>query len=308
MVSHQGAGRVDATFVGETFAPVIGCLVPMNPALSAAKARAVGLVRRGDRTVLWTPPRLGFGNHLYFYLQAHLRRARGDDVVVLEDPAMAQWFAAFPRLAGLVVAPAEVRLRDVRELGFFQRFGTDFTASQLAAFVEEALLSGTELGERAFAEPLGTDTVTLNIRRGDYYSVTTFRGMYSFDIAEYLRVALVRQQEVAGAFDRIRIVSDDPAWCRVKLTFLSELAEVTYADHGRGAWGDLLELARSPRLVLTNSTFSYWGAHLSNQVHPETYGLTVAPWFHRRDIYDGWAWFLDPRWSIVEDIPGGWDG
>lgn len=279
----------------------------MNPALSAAKAKALGLVRRGDRTVLWTPPRLGFGNHLYFYLQAHLRRAQGADVAVLQDSAMAAWFPAFPQLAGLVVPRDQVRLADVRELGFYQRFGREFTPTQLQAFLRDVLLDGTELGDRATTQSLGEGVVTLNIRRGDYYSVTRFRGMYSFDIAEYLRVALDRQEEVGGAFETIRIVSDDPDWCRLKLSFLAERAEVTYADHGRGAWGDLLELARSPRLVLTNSTFSYWGAHLSNELHG-AFALTVAPWFHRRDIDDGRAWFLDPRWTIVEDIPGGWDG
>ena len=36
--------------------------------------------------------------------------------------------------------------------------------------------------------------LTVNVRRGDYYSVTRFRGMYSFDVAEYVRLAVARER------------------------------------------------------------------------------------------------------------------
>ena len=48
-----------------------------------------------------------------------------------------------------------------------------------------------------------------------------------------------------------------------------------------------------------------WGGYLSTWRfgQPEQ---VVAPWFHIRTDLSGAAWQLDPRWSIVRDIPSGW--
>ena len=150
------------------------------------------------------------------------------------------------------------------------------------------------------------------MRRGDYYSVARFRGMYSFDVAEYLRVAVAESVTADGPVGLLRVVSDDPDWCRLKLPFLAEHAgRVEHLDAGQTVGRPhehFRTLASSRRLVLANSTFSYWGAHVSNVVQADNHAQVWAPWFHRRDIDGGRAWHLDPRWSVVRDIPGGWDG
>ena len=46
-------------------------------------------------------------------------------------------------------------------------------------------------------------------------------------------------------------------------------------------------LASARRLIITNSTFSYWGAYVSNVRYGDNHGLVYAPWFHRRDIDGG---------------------
>ena len=48
--------------------------------------------------------------------------------------------------------------------------------------------------------------LTVNVRRGDYYSVTRFRGMYSYDIAEYLRVAVAESIAADGPVGTLRVV------------------------------------------------------------------------------------------------------
>lgn len=58
---------------------------------------------------------------------------------------------------------------------------------------------------------------------------------------------------------------------------------------------------------MTNSTFSYWCAYISNVLHRDNYAEVYAPWFHARTIDGGRAYQLDPRWSVITDIPGGWD-
>ncbi len=150
--------------------------------------------------------------------------------------------------------------------------------------------------------------LTVNVRRGDYYSVTRFRGMYSYDIAEYLRVAVAESIAADGPVGTLRVVSDDPDWCRLKLGFLAEEAERVEHLAAARPHEHFRALASARRLVLANSTFSYWSAHVSNVLHGDNHAQVWAPWFHRRDIDGGRAWHLDPRWSVVRDIPGGWDG
>ena len=263
-------------------------------------------IRNGDRTVLWTQPGLGFANVLYLWLVAAARRARGNDVVVRHQPVMDSWLPVLPRLRELTVDPAAVRFRDRRDLGFHQAFGADFTRDELESFVRDYLLDTPLLGD---VKPSGDEVpLTVNVRRGDYYSVTRYRGMYSFDVAEYLRVAVTASVAADGPVGLLRVVSDDPDWCRLKLGFLAEYADhVEHFDAGQ-PHEHFRALASARRLVLANSTFSYWGAHVSNVVHVDNHAQVWAPWFHRRDIDGGRAWHLDPRWSVVRDIPGGWDG
>lgn len=60
-----------------------------------------------------------------------------------------------------------------------------------------------------------------------------------------------------------------------------------------------------PRLILANSTFSYWGGYLSRWCFRDPTQV-VAPWFHILSDLGGAAWQLDPEWSVVRDIPSGW--
>ena len=135
------------------------------------------------------------------------------------------------------------------------------------------------------------------------------RGTYSFDIAEYVDVALSTAKRDRGEHMQIQVVSDDLTWCRTKLhrllkcharkvTYLTELA--TPQDHFRC-------VATSHRIIGTNSTFSYWAGYLSNVMFGQS-SQVVMPRFHAR-LADGFhAYQLDPSWTIIEDIPGGWDG
>ena len=168
----------------------------MPEIVPALRSALLTPIRNGDRTVLWAQPDLGFANLLYLWLVAAARQARGDDVVVRYQPVMDAWLPVLPRLAELTVDSSAVRFRDRRDLGFHQAFGADFTREELEAFVHGYLLDTPLLSEVSRDGDPGL--LTVNVRRGDYYSVARFRGMYSFDVAEYLRTA------VAESVDRRR--------------------------------------------------------------------------------------------------------
>lgn len=113
-------------------------------------------------------------------------------------------------------------------------------------------------------------------------------------------------EPVKASVVSIHVVSDGIDWCHARLGWLADYAPLTFAD-GETPMQNLVTVATARRLVLTNSTFSYWGAYISNVLHRDNHAHVHAPWFHARTIADGRAYQLDPRWTIIENIPGGWD-
>lgn len=266
-------------------------------------------LRRGSRTVLWTQPTAHLGNFLYDWMHAFEQRAHGADMVCLQTPAMERWLPIFgTEAAGLVVSPEDVRLTDRREKGLHNEFGPHFDEHVLARFIEGFLQPSGVLDLEAVPPDLRTTErdVVVNVRRGDYVTNEVNWRNYGFDVDDYLRVALARSVQVGGPIDRIVVVSDGIAWCEEHLGWLADHCEVlAFESSGAPPEVHLAVLANAPRLVLANSTFSYWGGYLSawRFGRPE---YVVAPWFHIRTDLGGAAWQLDPRWSIVKDIPTGW--
>lgn len=281
--------------------------------IERARVLAFGVVRRGPREVLWTPPTVRAGNVFYFWLRASTLQHNGVDARALENASAAEWIEAVPTARALSIKRTDVGLTDRRVMpGTLQRFGEDFNAHDLDRFITEHMLApGTPLSE-AVSRAAGNYDLTVNVRRGDYYSVPRWRGEYSFDVVEYVRSA-IRDVQTKAPVSRIHVVSDDLEWCRIKLGWLNEIAEVTFPTHRSTAIEHLATLAASPRLILTNSTFSYWGGYLAewrtrNAENMEPNGVW-APAFHNRFFSDGGrATQLHPHWHVVEDIPGGWDG
>lgn len=279
---------------------------PLSRALPEPLDRAVrqtlARYRAGSsRTVNWPPDTgIGVGNMFSFWLWAHHGRRHGLDHLVRATPAMEPWLQVFPEVRELVLEPGQVRLRDQRLCDWAQDFDK-FPHESMTSFIEQRLLRGTRLPWRR-EEDAGV--VTVNVRRGDYYAVPALRAQYGFDIASYVRRAMVGAQE-QEPIRAVAVVSDDPHWCRTNLAFLADHGPVHHQDPTDGPVQNLAQLASARRLVLANSTFSYWGAYLSNAVHEENHHLVWAPDLHRRDIKHGKAFQLDPRWSVVPDTDTG---
>lgn len=262
-------------------------------------------LRRRDPTVLWPLDTFGPGNLLYFWLQAAGRVDRGEPTVVRATPNGRRWASWFPRVADqLVLETDQVPFFSRREVeGTYQGFGVDYTAGELRDFIDTYVLDSVPF-QKLLNSARHDAELTINVRRGDYYSVPKYRGRYSFDVVEYVKTAV----RASGPADRILIVTDDRAWCKEKLAWLGRSADVLYPSTRASAAYHLALLANSRRLILANSTFSYWGGYLSNRIHLDNHAQTWAPWFHSREWDGGAANQLDPGWSAIRDIPGGWDG
>ncbi|MGA4670209.1 alpha-1,2-fucosyltransferase [Propionibacteriaceae bacterium Y1923] len=256
---------------------------------------------RSHRMVHLVPPSgVGIGNILYILLEAHRVRLDGREGLATRTAALEPWLDVFPGLAELVIGRREMRLTDARRHGWFQQF--ESFESVLDSFIQERMLTAPQWP--GVAHDVGT--VTVNVRRGDYYAVREFRELYGFNIAEYVRLALAGSAAQAP-ITSVRVVSDDIDWCKQHLGFVKEYGHPMWQSPGDGPVQNLLDLARSRRLVLANSTFSYWGGYMSSVAHGDNHELIWAPGFHTRTYGDEVvAWQLDPRWTIVNQIPGGW--
>lgn len=270
--------------------------------------------RRRDPVVLWPGESLGVGNLLYLWLRAYTRQNQGESVRALRTAKSSHWAKWFPEaVSAFTIDRADLSFFNPRIVGpLYQRFGEDFSARELEQFIDEFVLRhGSPFGDLvASTEPAGD--LAINIRRGDYYSNARFRGRYSFDVVEYVRTAL-QQARADAPVSRVLIISDDLEWCRLKLAPVLTDVDVVYPDADADPALQLALLAVAPRLILTNSTFSYWAGYLSNRVHAvegslPNHGQVYAPWFHSREWNEGEADQVDPRWSIIRTIPGGWDG
>lgn len=220
----------------------------------------------------------------------------GNQVFIRQSPGMVEWLERFPELRKLTVSDDSVKFTDKREWGvnprLFQRFGVDYSRQQLRDFITECLAPNLELASQ--------HGVVLNIRRGDYYSVAEFRAAYGMNIVGYVDAALTR----VGRAGSLLVVSDDAPWCRKNLgAALEGVADaVEYA--APGAWQHFNAVSSARCLVGTNSSFSYWGGYITDTLTDDA--LVIMPKFHKRTINDGAADQLDPRWYIIENIPGGW--
>ncbi len=254
------------------------------------RVETIDALRWGGRTVTLTPAEgLRFGNWLYLWLRAHELTAAGRPRLVLHASGMNEWLTAFPRLQELTLPRDELRFQDQRawnDREWNQRFGEEFDRTALAAFIHDVLAPQIPRDD--------PDTVVVNVRRGDYYESERLRARYAFDQAGYLAEALER----IGPAPRIRLVSDDPEWCREHLDglFRSHADEVTYDP--RGAVNNFLAIAGARRLIGTNSTFSYWGGYIADAMNADA--QIVMPWFHGRGTLRIDAYQADPSWTIID--------
>lgn len=286
----------------------------MTDWVRAAAARALEPLRRtvGRRNVNWTPEFMGFGNQLYLWCWAHERRHDRQRPRVLITDRTRPWLAEVPGFAArFLIERADVSLLDRRghywarkeaESGHAQ----GFSPGGRIAFITEALLPEPLLAG-VQDSPLNTDrSLTIVVRRGDFYDDPHHRAWYAFDVAAYVRLAVAGSIERDGEVDRIHVVSDDVEWCRTHLPFLAESARGTWAGPSDSAASNFRDACGSRRLVITNGTFCLWVAFISRTLHGQDPGLIWAPAFFQSTYGPGRCVEYDPDFSFIDDLPGGW--
>lgn len=186
-------------------------------------------------------------------------------------------------------------------------YGLKWDEQSVSDFSADYLLESQSFAhrrDRALGR-IGADDLVINVRRGDYYG-TEHEPEFGMRIEPYVLEA-VKRHRARRPVHVIHLVSDDMDWCRDHFNSAFPGAEVHYDRLGDSAFDDLAMLSSARRLVLANSTFSYWGGYLSYATWgPET--DVVVPGFHQRSLQvsGGYRRFHMPSWELIEDLPGGW--
>jgi hypothetical protein len=269
--------------------------------------------RFGRRLVNWTPEFMGFGNHLYLWEWAYTGRDAPVARRVLMTEKMRPWAALVPDFSRrFIVERDEVGFLDQRDFLWarpLEHSGDPrgYTEATRARFVQDCLVPSPLLPGVGTGQLAADDVLTLNVRRGDYYSNPHHRPLHAFDVEAYLREAVGRSVDADGPLARIHVVSDDVAWCRERLDFLPRHApEVTYSQPTASPASNFLDVCSSRRLVITNSTFSIWAAGVSTVVFGDNAAQIWAPAFFMASYEPGRCYEYDQAWSFVDELPGGW--
>lgn len=250
---------------------------------------------RSDKYVVWTPPSLGGGNHLYMWMYAWDRTRNGYPTWVLEQPGMQAWIDEFPALEALTVTRKRVPFRAGRGVVWNQ----DYPGSEvMSGFLRSSLLASRKFQAALHdAEALIPEgSAVLNVRRGDYYSNPAVARNYAMDYPHLL--GMVRAEILRDKRIPVVVVSDDLHWCRAALPERLPGFDLHFPQVG--VFGGLALLGAGATIILSNSTFSYWGGYLNEEVHGPS-ARVWAPRFHSRNSVDGVVWQQSPNWKFLEN-------
>jgi hypothetical protein len=164
-----------------------------------------------------------------------------------------------------------------RLLGYFQspRYWRGHEAS-IRADLQPARLPRGDAFERVRSAMEASVSVALHVRRGDY--LTTERELHQVCGDEYYDRALAFVHErVRGA--KLYVFSDDPAWCRSRFATRDPSATIVDLAAARAQPGlDLYLMSRCKHHIISNSTYSWWGAWLA--AAPGQIVCTPSRWFN----------------------------
>jgi len=137
-----------------------------------------------------------------------------------------------------------------------------------------------ELNRNTLAQINITNSVSLHIRRGDYISnkkTMETHGVPSMDY--YVQAQTFMEEKVKDP--HIFVFSDDIEW--TKDHFKSDLP-LHFIDHNgvKKNYEDMRLMSFCKHHIIANSSFSWWGAWLSN--NPQKIVITPKKWFNKPDI------------------------
>lgn len=245
-----------------------------------------------QKEIIQIPSQLRFGNHLYFFLNCYINRKYNNiHQYIMYTDEMKYWLNYFPTLKEFIIYPTQIKKIDNRKWfnSYFQEFNVDFSEDNLYLFIEEYLINNPIFNAKNFDKNL----LMINIRRGDFYSNQLHKG-FRFDQIDYVSKAL--SIDLISTIRDTIFISDDINWCKENLKDLLENKSII-ENTNSSPINDFISICKSSNLIITNSTFSYWGGYISKYLSKEN--VVIAPAFGGSAFKDNKAIQLHPEWEII---------
>ncbi|MFC7346663.1 alpha-1,2-fucosyltransferase [Chryseobacterium zhengzhouense] len=259
--------------------------------------KKIGRTVTGDYSeVLITPKGARFGNLLYFFLRACIYKSEGRSLKILETSHFTEIIKLFPKLAEFVITEKEVKFYHHKDAdnNFYQVFGSHFNNDQLNHFIEIYLIGSIEPLHKIPSE------LCINVRRGDFYEQGN-TSIYGYDQIGFLKHVFEKHLN-PKYFQNIKIISDNMLWCKEELSFLNKYTDqLIFPTLENSIEDGFKEVINSKALILSNSTFSFWAAYISNFIFNNT-SQTYCPIFGSRKISNTDLYQTNPSWNIISDF------
>ncbi len=138
------------------------------------------------------------------------------------------------------------------------------------------------------------NSVSIHVRRGDYLK-PIFINVHGILAMEYYKQSLACLDK---QFDdkTLFVFSDDIPWVRENLNHTT--SDIYFIENNKeDGWKDMALMAACKHHIIANSSFSWWGAWLSNSK-----GKTFAPynWFNPEKINFNIHDFIPQNWNVVQ--------
>lgn len=153
-------------------------------------------------------------------------------------------------------------------------------------------LEADDLNIAGLHEVKDNNSISVHVRRGDYLNkqVLAFHGICSRNYYEKA-IDLMNKKHPGAIFF---FFSDDPEWVKQELVQLTTNYRVIEGNSGRDSWKDMLLMSNCKHHIIANSSFSWWGAWLNNDLKK----TVVAPrqWFSEFNQMNTTADLLPAGW------------
>ncbi|MBJ2135409.1 alpha-1,2-fucosyltransferase [Paraglaciecola chathamensis] len=134
------------------------------------------------------------------------------------------------------------------------------------------------------------NSVTVHVRKGDYIS-DEFSSKFDVCDASYYSNAIAYFLKRNGEKCKFYFITNDIDWVRSNLD-LSELKYDFVSGRGLKDYEEMLLIGKAKGVIMSNSTFSWWGVNLS-QSSPNV--ICPASWFRTEDRPS----LISPEWKRI---------
>lgn len=125
------------------------------------------------------------------------------------------------------------------------------------------------------------NSIALHVRRGDYVSNSHFSKVLGSQPMSYYRKGVALLLEKLGDIS-LWVFSDDIAWCRKELEVGHPFELVEYpVKLDKAHKYDMQLMSSCNHFLISNSTFSWWGAWKGN--HPQKIVIAPKVWYQAKD-------------------------